>query len=164
VAAAAAAWVSSLIAAANADFVPSLQWQVAYGNLTISSGAWGLASVSPAVNATTETLYRIASVSKTFASLLLYKLATSGLVGLDDRVVEHIPEFAVFDPFEGSNGSTITLRHLASHMAGLGRTTPPNITTLQQGLQALRTQGGMIHPAGMVAQYRCVQARLSNRR
>jgi CubicO group peptidase (beta-lactamase class C family) len=85
--------------------------------------------VDPPVPATPDTLYRLASVTKAFTAVLLHRLAAQGVVGLDDTLVAHWPGFTMYDPWEGTNGTTITLRHLASHMAGFGRVTPPSINS-----------------------------------
>lgn len=62
------------------------------------------------------------------------------------------PEYFVYDPWEGTNGSTATLRHLASHMAGLGRDTPPFNTTAE-ALAGIASTDGMAAPAGARPQY-----------
>lgn len=121
--------------------------------MTIASGAWGLSSLSPRVNASSDTLYRYCSLTKAFTSLLLHQLASSGRVSLTDRLVTHVPEFSMFDPWEGSDGADITLMHLATHMAGFGRVTPAGVNTSQQALAVFASTGGMTRPAGMAPQY-----------
>ena len=82
---AATAWADSLCASLAATGVPSVQYHAAYrgAETPLASGACGLASRSPSVNATRSTLYRIASVSKLFPSLLLAQLADEGVVSAD---------------------------------------------------------------------------------
>ena len=153
---AASAWSASLCAAAVAAGVPSVQFHAAYrgAETPLVAGACGLASREPAANATRATLYRIASVSKLFPALLLAQLADAHAVVADAPYARYVPEFRVYDPWEGSNGSTITLRHLASHMGGLGRTTPPAVATLADALAAVAGQaGGMTAPAGLAPHY-----------
>ncbi len=103
--------------------------------------------------ATPDTLYRLASVTKAFTAVLLHRLAAQGVVGLDDTLVAHWPGFTMYDPWEGTNGTTITLRHLASHMAGFGRVTPPSINSTEDALRVFATLGGMTQPAGLTPQY-----------
>ena len=45
-----------------------------------------------------------------------------GLVGLDDELAKHLPEFQIQNPFQSTR--SITLKQLASHMAGIPLETP----------------------------------------
>jgi CubicO group peptidase (beta-lactamase class C family) len=55
------------------------------------------------------------SCSKAITALVIHKLAEDGVVGLDDRVAEHLPAFA-------ANGKAhVTVRDLLTHRAGLAR-------------------------------------------
>lgn len=60
--------------------------------------------------------FEIGSVSKTMLGALLARLAADGTLSLDDPLARHLPEGAVVPDFEGR---PITLRHLATHTAGL---------------------------------------------
>src|SRR5688572_11560550 len=66
------------------------------------------------------TLFEIGSVTKVFTSALLVSAAEDGLVGLDDRLCDLLPELSNL-PRE------ITLRRLATHTSGLPRL-PSNLT------------------------------------
>ncbi len=57
-----------------------------------------------------STAFQVASISKTFTATAILLLQHRGLLDLDDRVSEHIPEF----PYE-----KITIRHLLNHTSGL---------------------------------------------
>lgn len=140
------AWAQELKSAADQAGIPSFQWQANYRDLIISSGASGLASISPQVEATPETLYRIGSVSKLYSTVILYKLAEQGKIGLDDKLVTYLPDFSVFDPFDMSFGKDITLRHLANHLSGMGRSSPPGITDIASAVEVLKRTAGLIHP------------------
>ncbi|MGW7051811.1 serine hydrolase domain-containing protein [Streptomyces sp. NPDC054887] len=61
--------------------------------------------------------YELGSVSKTFTVLLLAALARSGALGLDDPLAAHLPGL----PLRHPAARRITLRHLATHTAGLPR-------------------------------------------
>ena len=151
--AAAELWGASLCAASR-SFSPltSVQFHARYFGETLISGACGQSSSS--LNATSSTLYRIASVSKIFPSLLLAQLAAQQKVHQDATISQTVPDFIVHDPWENSNGSSITWRHLASHMAGLGRTTPAWLNNTEQALAALAgPSGALSQPAGLTPQY-----------
>ena len=65
-----------------------------------------------------DTLFRVASITKTFTATAIVQLRDEGKLHLDDPLVKHIPEFAAvtnpFGPIE-----EVTLRRLASHSSGL---------------------------------------------
>ncbi len=61
------------------------------------------------------TPFRVASLSKSFTSLAVLQLADAGLLSLDDRVVQHLPEFRLADP----RGAGITVRQLLDQTSGL---------------------------------------------
>ena len=112
------AWASSLEQAIGPEFAASVQYHMQYGDLTLASGVVGLSQRQPPVAATPDTVYRLCSVTKAFTALLATQQAALGVVHLDDPLVKYWPDFVMLDPFEGTNGTTITLRHLGSHMAG----------------------------------------------
>jgi D-alanyl-D-alanine carboxypeptidase len=71
-----------------------------------------------------RTLYRIASITKTFTATAIVQLRDEGRLALDDPLVRHVPEFAAatnpFGPIE-----QVTLLRLLRHSSGL-QGDPPN--------------------------------------
>ena len=65
-----------------------------------------------------HTLFRVASITKTFTTTAILQLRDSGRLSLDDPLQRHIPEFATA---QGRGGSVqgVTLRRMMSHHAGL---------------------------------------------
>ena len=60
-----------------------------------SCGRRGSASrTSTTRRSTPKTLYRIASITKTFTATAIMQLRDAGKLDLDDRAVEHLPELA----------------------------------------------------------------------
>jgi CubicO group peptidase (beta-lactamase class C family) len=68
----------------------------------------------------TSTLFRIGSVSKSFEAVLMLKLVEEGYFKLDDPVENYLPEVKLLKGY--SDSTKITFRQLASHTAGLSRT------------------------------------------
>jgi CubicO group peptidase (beta-lactamase class C family) len=65
-----------------------------------------------------RTLYRIASITKTFTATAIVQLRDDGLLDLDDPLVRHLPEFrAAHNPFGPIE--QVTLLRLLRHTAGL---------------------------------------------
>ncbi len=63
-----------------------------------------------------NTIFRLASVSKTVTGVLAGILASEGTINLDDKVVDYLPGFKLKIP-ESTNG--VTVRNLLSHTSGL---------------------------------------------
>ncbi len=66
----------------------------------------------------TETTFRVGSLSKGFTGLLVGRLCEMGLMDLDDRVKDYIPEFSLRD---SAQTSRVTVGHLLSHSIGIQR-------------------------------------------
>ena len=73
---------------------------------------------------TADGIFRLASVSKVFTSLLAFKMDEEGTVDLDDPVSKHLPGYV--DPPAGgwSSHEAITLRALAANAGGIQKNVP----------------------------------------
>ncbi len=91
---------------------------------------------SPCGEVTPDSLWQLASATKTYISALLLNLSYQNVLNLDDPVVRHLPEFCekgdnAFDP------ELVTVRHLATHTSGVNieppedRSTEPNLATAE---------------------------------
>ncbi|PQJ20605.1 serine hydrolase [Tenacibaculum sp. SG-28] len=70
-------------------------------------------------NADAKTIYRIGSISKSFAGFLMLQLQQEGKLDVNDPVEKYLPEIRFL---KGYNKYTpITLKQLATHTAGLDR-------------------------------------------
>ncbi len=65
-----------------------------------------------------RTLFAIGSNTKAFTAAGIGVLVDEGRLGWDDRVVDHLPWFELYDPWVTRH---ITVRDLLSHRSGLGR-------------------------------------------
>ena len=85
------------------------------------SAGFGYSDVEKATRPDAHTVFRVASISKTFTSLAIVQLRDQGLLALDDPLVQHIPEFSKVKVLEGHRGKVenVTLRRLLSHRSGL---------------------------------------------
>ncbi|WP_394213922.1 serine hydrolase domain-containing protein [Brachybacterium vulturis] len=65
------------------------------------------------IPASSETIYDLASISKIFTATAVMQHLEQGLLGLEDRVADHLPRFA-------ENGkSEVTVQQLLTHVSGL---------------------------------------------
>lgn len=92
--------------------VPGASWAVFDGEREPVSSAIGHAKVGEA-NATTETLFEAASLSKPVLAAAIHDLVRDGSVDLDEPVAKHI------DFTTDVATKAITPRHLLSHSSGL---------------------------------------------
>jgi CubicO group peptidase (beta-lactamase class C family) len=72
---------------------------------------------APGAAPTPDTMYYIASITKTYLATAVCALADDGRLSLDDPVRKHLPRFAL--PKAPDGGARITIRDLLSHRAGL---------------------------------------------
>src|SRR5262245_58551390 len=77
----------------------------------------GLADAAENRAVDTDTVFRIASISKTMTAIGLMQLRDQGLFELDDPVNKFLTAFTI-EPPEG--GADVTFRHLLTHTSGIG--------------------------------------------
>jgi CubicO group peptidase (beta-lactamase class C family) len=78
--------------------------------------AAGTLNLDTGVEATTDALYQIGSVTKVWTATLIMQQVEQGRLTLDTPVIEVLPEFKVADPEATKNA---TIRHLLSHTSGI---------------------------------------------
>ena len=84
------------------------------------SEGFGFEDAAHKVPTTTDTEFRVGSVSKLFTDIGIMQLVDSGRLNLDAPITQYLPSFHPANPF----GTPITLRQLMSHRAGLVREPP----------------------------------------
>jgi CubicO group peptidase (beta-lactamase class C family) len=77
--------------------------------------AGGVLSRSTGVEATTDSVFQVGSITKVWTSTLLMQLADEGRLDIDAPVRQYLPEFAIADE---DAAAAITVRQLMSHTAG----------------------------------------------
>jgi len=98
-------------------------------NQIVWATGFGLADPIAGQAADADTVYGIASVSKTFTALAAMRQVDRGVLNLDAPVTNYVPTFAFHPRFPGA--ATITPRLLMNHQSGLpGDYTPYAETTV----------------------------------
>ncbi len=82
----------------------------------VHSKGYGLSSMLTGSNVDEHTRFSIASNSKAFTSAALAILVDEGKIDWDDKVVDHIPEFKMYDDYVTAN---FTIIDLLTHRSGL---------------------------------------------
>jgi CubicO group peptidase (beta-lactamase class C family) len=106
------ATVDSLMAKYDQPESPGASVVVIHDGKVAYSQAYGFADLESHVRATTETDYRLASLTKQFTATAIMLLAEDGKLRYDDRVTDLLPGFPAY-------GHDITVRHLLTHTSGL---------------------------------------------
>lgn len=108
------------------------------GKLFYSAG-FGLADMEQRRPATAETIFGLASVTKTFTALALLSLVDRGQINLDGTVATYLPEVR-------GNWRNLTIRQLASMTAGIPKGIPREVDWPDE-MQILEKQP-LLYPPG----------------
>ena len=107
---------------ATKNHLPSLVYGLVVDGKVIHSNALGIANTTTNSKANLQSVYRIASMSKSFTAMAILQLRDAGKLRLDSPVSLYIPEL------KGQKFSTdspeITIRHLLTHAAGFPEDNP----------------------------------------
>lgn len=97
----------------DAASIPGAAVAITHGDQVVHVAGFGHDSSGAPV--TGETLFRVASLSKSFTALAVMQLVDEHRLRLGDPVVEHLPEFRLADP----RGADITVRQVLQQTSGL---------------------------------------------
>lgn len=86
---------------------------------------------------TPETVFRIASMTKSFTAMAILKLRDDGKLSLDDPASKYVPELAAL-PYPTSDSPAITIRHLLTHSEGFPEDNPWGDRQLAQSDETVR--------------------------
>ena len=86
---------------------------------------------------TNDTVFRIASMTKSFTAMSIMKLRDEGKLSLDDPVSKYIPELANL-PYPTSDSQVLTIRHLLTHSEGFPEDNPWGDRQLAQSDETMR--------------------------
>ncbi|WP_433413015.1 serine hydrolase domain-containing protein [Microtetraspora malaysiensis] len=113
--------------------VPGVALGVAAGGEVASTGL-GVTSVADPLPVTTNTLFRLCSITKIFAATLAMTLVEEGVLDLDVPVVAYYPELSLAD---ADARASVTMRHLLTHASGLESELRGDLETFGRNADAL---------------------------
>ncbi|MEX1140409.1 MAG: serine hydrolase domain-containing protein [Bacteroidota bacterium] len=99
--------------------LPGLSVALVHDQDLIYARGFGLADLEDEVPATAQTMYRVASITKTLTATAVMQLRDQGKLRLDDPIERHLPWFRIKNRFP--NAPAMTIRHLLTHTSGLPR-------------------------------------------
>lgn len=103
--------------------VPGIAYGVIIDGELAFVGAAGVIDLERRTPADTASVFRIASMTKSFTALAILKLRDEGLLSLDDAAERYVPELASLR-YPTSDSPKITIRHLLSHATGFPEDNP----------------------------------------
>ena len=112
-----------LRAFAKRDHVPGAAWGIIVDGKLVHVGTTGVRDIESQDPVDTSTVFRIASMTKSFTALAIMKLRDEGKLSLDDPAERYVPELAGLR-YPTTDSPRITIRHLLSHAEGFPEDNP----------------------------------------
>lgn len=103
--------------------VPGIAYGIIVDGKVVHTGTAGLREVPSRAPVDTATVFRIASMTKSFTALAILQLRDTGKLALDDPAERYVPELASLR-YPTSDSPKITIRHLLSHSEGFPEDNP----------------------------------------
>lgn len=105
------------------NHLPGLSYGVVTGGELVLSGSFGYSNLEEEIPADTRTMFRIASMSKSFTALAILQLRDTGKLSLDEPAETYLPELKKLT-YLTTDAPRITVRHLLTHASGFPEDNP----------------------------------------
>ena len=102
---------------------PGAAWGIVIDGQLAHQGATGMRDVATKAPVDADTVFRIASMTKSFTAMSILKLRDSGKLSLDDPAERYVPELKGLK-YPTSDSPRITIRHLLTHSEGFPEDNP----------------------------------------
>lgn len=127
----------------EAAAVPGAAWAVVRDGRIVHATGFGVLSRGSTRPVTPETVFRIASVSKTFAAQLTGQLVSEGTLRWNDPVRRFVPQFTLARP---EHAQRLTIEHLLGQSAGIVPNAYDNLLNAGRTLEQILPQFGRVEP------------------
>lgn len=108
---------------AQKSHFPGFVYGVVADGKLLHAGATGYTDIAQKMEAKSTSVFRIASMSKSFTTMAILQLRDAGKLNLDDRADKYIPEMKNIK-YLTTDAPPITIRHLLTHAAGFPEDNP----------------------------------------
>ncbi len=116
--------------------VPGAAWGIVIDGELAHAGSTGVREVSSNTPVDADTVFRIASMTKSFTAMCILKLRDEGKLSLDDPAERYVPEMKAFR-YPTTDSPRITIRQLLTHSAGFPEDNPWGDQQLSESEEAL---------------------------
>ncbi|BCS34508.1 penicillin-binding protein [Luteitalea sp. TBR-22] len=141
---------------ARAAHVPGMAWGVIVDGRLVHTGTFGVQDVTTQAPVTADTVFRIASMTKSFTAAAILMLRDEGKLALDDPAERYVPELKGL-AYPTTDSPRLTVRHLLTHAAGFPEDNPwgdQQLALTDAQMDALMRQGiPFSTPPGLAYEY-----------
>jgi CubicO group peptidase (beta-lactamase class C family) len=121
---------------AKAAHVPGAAWGIVIDGELAHWGAAGVRDITTNAAVDADTVFRIASMTKSFTAMCILKLRDEGRLSLDDLAERYVPELKGLR-YPTADSPRITIRHLLTHSEGFPEDNPWGDQQLSESEAAL---------------------------
>lgn len=108
---------------ATREHIPGAAWGVIIDGRLAHVGVTGFRDLATKAPVDTSSVFRIASMTKSFTAMAILRLRDEGKLSLDDAAERYVPELAGL-AYPTTDSPKITIRHLLSHAGGFPEDNP----------------------------------------
>jgi CubicO group peptidase (beta-lactamase class C family) len=108
---------------ATQQHVPGAAWGIIVDGELAHAGASGVRDIASKAPVDADTVFRIASMTKSFTAMSILKLRDQGQLSLEDLAEKYVPEMKGL-AYPTTDSPRITIRHLLSHAEGFPEDNP----------------------------------------
>jgi CubicO group peptidase (beta-lactamase class C family) len=105
------------------EHIPGAAWGIVVDGKLVHVGTSGVRDLTSKAPVTGDTVFRIASMTKSFTAMAILKLRDQGKLALDDPAERYVPELESLK-YPTTDSPRITIRHLLSHAEGFPEDNP----------------------------------------
>jgi CubicO group peptidase (beta-lactamase class C family) len=141
---------------ARAGHVPGAAWGIVIDGELAHTGVTGLRDVDAKAPVDKDTVFRIASMTKSFTAMSILKLRDAGKLALDDPAERYVPELKGLR-YPTTDSPRITIRHLLTHSEGFPEDNPwgdQQLSETDESLSRMMREGiPFSNPPGVAYEY-----------
>ena len=136
--------------------VPGMAWGVIVDGRLVHTGTFGVQDTTRRRRSRPTSVFRIASMTKSFTAVAILSLRDAGKLSLDDPAETYVPELKGL-AYPTTDSPRMTIRHLLSHAAGFPEDNPwgdQQLALSDDEMSALMRQGiPFSNPPGLAYEY-----------
>jgi len=141
---------------AKENHIPGLSFGIVVDGKLVYAGNYGYTDIDRRIPVRSSSVFRIASMSKSFAAMAILQLRDAGKLSLDDPASKFIPELSTLR-YPTADAPPISVRHLMTHGAGFPEDNPWGDRQLADSDRELMALIGKQHsfsnPPGVAYEY-----------